>query len=111
MNSDPRLIELFLAWLRLAGVSPDRLIFRLHIHQSADATDALQFWSKVVGAPQSQFGNTTIKTHNPKTVRKNVGADYHGCLVVYVRNSAALNLQIEGWFEGLSAAARALIAG
>ena len=111
MNSDPRLIELFLAWLRLAGVSPDRLIFRLHIHQSADATDALQFWSKVVGAPQSQFGNTTIKTHNPKTVRKNVGAEYHGCLVVYVRNSAALNLQIEGWFEGLSAAARALIAG
>lgn len=111
MNSDPRLIELFLAWLRLAGVSPDRLIFRLHIHQSADATDALQFWSKVVGAPASQFGNTTIKTHNPKTLRKNVGAEYRGCLVVYVRNSAALNLRIEGWFEGVSAAAQALVAG
>ncbi len=37
------------------------------------------------------------------TVRKNVGPDYHGCLLVYVRNSATLNLQIEGWFEGLSA--------
>ena len=111
MNSDPRLIQLFLAWLRLAGVSPDRLIFRLHIHQSADATEAIAFWSRVVEAPASQFGNTTIKTHNPKTVRRNVGEDYHGCLVVYVRNSASLNLQIEGWFEGLSAAARALIAG
>lgn len=111
MNSDPRLIQLFLSWLRLADVSPDRLIFRLHIHQSADATDALAFWSKAVDAPLSQFGNTTVKSHNPKTVRKNVGADYHGCLVVYVRNSAALNLQIEGWFEGLSAAAHALVAG
>ncbi len=110
-NSDPRLIQLFVAWLRLVGVSPDRLIFRLHIHQSADATDALAFWSKVVDAPASQFGNTTVKSHNPKTVRKNVGADYHGCLVVYVRNSAALNLQIEGWFEGLAVAAQALVAG
>ena len=111
MNSDPRLIQLFLAWLRLAGVSGDRLIFRLHIHQSADAGAALAFWSEVVGAPPIQFGKTTIKTHNPKTVRKNVGAEYHGCLVVYVRNSAALNLQIEGWFEGLAAAAQALVAG
>ena len=111
MNSDPRLIQLFLAWLRLVGVTSDRLIFRLHIHQSADATDAVAFWSNVVDAPVSQFGKTTVKSHNPKTVRKNVGADYHGCLVVYVRNSAALNLQIEGWFEGLSAAAQALVAG
>ena len=111
MNSDPRLIQLFLAWLRLAGVTPDRLIFRLHIHQSADVTDAVAFWSNVVDAPASQFGSTTIKTHNPKTVRKNVGAEYHGCLVVYVRDSPALNLQIEGWFEGLSAAAQALVAG
>jgi hypothetical protein len=111
MNSDPRLIQLFLAWLRLVDVSPDRLIFRLHIHQSADALEAVAYWSAVVDAPPSQFGKTTIKSHNPKTVRKNIGADYHGCLVVYVRNSAALNLQIEGWFEGLAAAAQALVAG
>jgi hypothetical protein len=111
MNSDPRLIQLFLSWLRLVGVSPARLIFRLHIHESADAAEAVAFWSKTVDAPASQFGNTTLKVHNPKTVRKNVGEQYYGCLVVYVRNSAALNLQIEGWFEGLSAAAQALVAG
>ena len=46
-----------------------------------------------------------MKTHIPKTVRKNVEDGYHGCLVVYVRNSATLNLQIEGWCDGLSAAA------
>jgi hypothetical protein len=111
MNSDPRLIRLFLAWLRLVGVSPQRLIFRLHIHESADATEAVAFWSKAVDAPASQFGNTTFKTHNPKTVRRNVGEEYHGCLVVYVRNSAALNLQIEGWCAGLSSAAQSLVAG
>jgi hypothetical protein len=105
MNSDPAMIRLFLAWLRLVGVPPERLIFRVHIHESAAASEAITFWSHIVGAPESQFGKPTIKTHKPLTVRKNVGSDYHGCLLVYVRNSATLNLQIEGWFEGLSACA------
>jgi hypothetical protein len=103
MNSDPAMIRLFLAWLRLVGVSCERLIFRVHIHESAAVSEAITFWADIVGAPESQFGKPTIKTHKPLTVRKNVGPDYHGCLLVYVRNSATLNLQIEGWFEGLSA--------
>lgn len=107
MNSDPMMIRLFLCWLRLLQVSPSRLIFRLHIHESADAAEAIRYWSAVVDAPVNQFGRPTLKTHNPLTVRKNVGPEYHGCLLVYVRKSATLNLQIEGWFEGLSATARA----
>ncbi|HEX2119245.1 MAG TPA: hypothetical protein VHF91_08675 [Acidimicrobiales bacterium] len=104
MNSDPQMIRLFLAWLRLIGVPLDRLIFRVHIHQSADVVEAVTFWSDVVGAPMTQFRKCTIKTHNPKTIRRNVGAGYHGCLLVYVRNSAELNLQIDGWCQGLASA-------
>ena len=107
MNSDPTMIRLFLCWLRLLQVSPARLIFRLHIHESADVAEAITYWSRVVGAPESQFGRPTLKTHNPVTVRKNVGPGYHGCLLLYVRKSATLNLQIEGGFEGLSAVATA----
>lgn len=105
MNSDPALIRLFLAWLRLIGVGRHRLVFRVHIHESADAAAAVTFWSDVVGAPPSQFTKSTIKTHNPRTIRRNVGADYHGCLVVYVRRSADLNLRSAGWSEGLATAA------
>jgi len=111
MNSDPALIRVFLAWLRLLGVSPDSLVFGVHIHESADAQAAVAFWSGVVGAPESRFRKCTMKRHNPRTVRKNVGADYHGCLLVYVRNSTVLNLQIEGWCQGIAAAAEALDAG
>lgn len=111
MNSDPDLIRLFLAWLRLVGVTPDRLVFRVHIHESADAAEAQAFWSRVVDAPPTQFGNSTIKRHNPRTPRKNVGGGYHGCLVVYVRRSAELNLRIAGWCEGLSAATEMSSAG
>ena len=107
MNSDPAMIRLFLAWLRLVGVACERLIFRLHIHESAAAAEAIEFWSHIVDAPESQFSKPTIKRHKPLTARKNVGPDYHGCLLVYVRGSATLNLQIEGWFEALSACAAA----
>ena len=52
------------------------------------------------------FSKTQLKKHNPKTVRRNVGEDYHGCLVIYVRRSADLTLQIAGWCEGLTALGR-----
>lgn len=111
MNSDPALIGLFLAWLRLLGVGTERLIFTVHIHESADASAALRFWADVVGAPEHQFGRPVMKTHVPATIRRNVGADYHGCLLLYVRNSAELNLQIAGWCQGLADATRPRAAG
>jgi hypothetical protein len=106
INSDPGLIQLFLRWLVLIGIEQERLQFRLMIHTSADIPAALDYWSKVVDAPLESFGRTQLKSHNPKTIRRNVGEDYHGCLVIYVRRSADLTLQIAGWCEGLTAACR-----
>ena len=105
INSDPGLIQLFLRWLALVGVEQDRLHFRVMIHESADVPGSLSYWSSVVGIPSENFGKTQLKKHNPKTVRRNVGDDYHGCLVIYVRRSAELCLQIAGWCEGLAAVA------
>jgi hypothetical protein len=40
-----------------------------------------------------------LKRHRVRTNRKNVGADYHGCLVISVLRSAVLYRQVEGiWF-------------
>nr|MDQ3643517.1 hypothetical protein [Actinomycetota bacterium] len=103
INSDPGLITLFLRWLALMRIEAERLQFRLMIHESADVPDALAYWSRVVGVAPEFFGKTQLKKHNPKTVRRNVGEDYHGCLVIYVRRSADLTLQIAGWCEGLTA--------
>jgi orotate phosphoribosyltransferase-like protein len=102
VNSDAGLIQLFLRWLALVGIETERLQFRLMIHESADVPAALDYWSLVVGMPAESFGKTQLKRHNPKTVRRNVGEDYHGCLMIYVRRSADLTLQIAGWCEGLT---------
>ena len=96
-NSDPALIRFFTRFLEVAGISSDRLIYRVHIHESADVEAAQEYWLRVTGAKPDQFRRTALKRHNPVTVRKNVGDTYHGCLRVDVRTSAALYRKIEGW--------------
>lgn len=97
INSDPRLVAFFLRFLYVVGVERGDLILRVHIHENADAEAAQRFWLELTGAHPGQFRSPTLKRHNPKTLRTNVGEDYHGCLRVDVRRSSALYRRIEGW--------------
>jgi hypothetical protein len=102
VNSDPGLINFFLLFLDAVGVNREDLIFRVQIHENADAEAAQQFWLEVTGAQPSQFRSPTLKHHNPKTVRMNVGDDYHGCLRIDVRRSGELYRRIEGWASAIT---------
>ena len=97
INSDPELIKFFLRFLDVVGVNRDDLVFRVHIHENADAGTAQQFWLKITGTRSSQFRSPSLKHHNPKTHRTNVGENYRGCLRIDVRRSAVLYRKIEGW--------------
>jgi transcriptional regulator with XRE-family HTH domain len=96
-NSDPGLSKLFLVFLDTAGISRDRLIYQVQIHENADVRAAQEFWLSVTKAEPEQFRRPTLKRHNPRTVRTNTGEDYHGCLRIEVRRSAGLYRKIEGW--------------
>ncbi|MGW1076222.1 hypothetical protein [Streptomyces sp. NPDC002537] len=109
INSDPGMIQVYLAWLALLGVEADRLQYRVMIHESADVASAENYWAELIGVDLAAFSRTTLKRHNPETVRKNVGEDYRGCLVVSVRKSADLYRRIEGWWYGIVLGARATI--
>ncbi|MGW2605826.1 hypothetical protein ACWC4A_15615 [Streptomyces mirabilis] len=101
VNSDPGMISVFLAWLDLLQVERERLRFRVMIHESADVPAAERFWADHVGADGGSFNKSTLKKHNPKTVRKNVGDNYRGCLVIHVLQSADLYRRIEGAWYGI----------
>lgn len=101
INSDPGVIQTYQAWLALLGIPPERLCYRLMIHETADIEAAKLYWADLVGVDVSAFQKTTLKKHNPKTVRKNVGADYRGCLVIRVLQGAELYRRIEGWWHGI----------
>jgi transposase-like protein len=102
-NSDPVLIRLYLRWLDLLGVEPDRRVYSVSIHETGDIDGALQFWADVVDVPTARFGRPVLKRHRPSTNRRNQGVGYHGCLVVRVLGSADLYLQAEGLVHGLVA--------
>ncbi|MGW3148932.1 MULTISPECIES: hypothetical protein [Streptomyces] len=101
INSDPDMIHVFLAWLDLLGIERERLRFSVMIHETADIAGAEQYWADLVGADRTSFNKTTLKRHNPKTVRKNVGDAYRGCLVVKVLKGADLYRRIEGSWYGI----------
>ncbi|MFC7923800.1 hypothetical protein [Streptomyces cinereoruber] len=107
INSDPNVITLYLRWLDLLGVTPDRLRFRVSIHESADVAEAERFWAELGGVDASAFQRATLKRHNPKTVRKNTAEAYRGCLVVYVTGGSELYRRMEGAWYGIVEAARA----
>jgi len=103
INSDPRLILLFLRYVELLGVDPVRLTYRLSIHETADVPAATAWWSDVVGVPVEDFRRPVLKAHKPSTVRRNVGITYRGCLIIYVPKSSRLYWEVEGVMGGIAA--------
>ncbi|MEU6993251.1 hypothetical protein ABZ953_21660 [Streptomyces sp. NPDC046465] len=101
INSDATMIQLYLRWLALLGVGADRLTLRVSIHESADVAAAERHWAQVVGVDASAFSKPTLKKHNPRTTRKNTADTYHGCLVIYVKQSADLYRRVEGAWYGI----------
>ncbi|MEU2559311.1 hypothetical protein ABZ626_08245 [Streptomyces longispororuber] len=107
VNSDPNMITVFLAWLRLLRVPPGSLRFAVHIHETADVTAAEEYWAHHVGIETAELLKTSLKRHNPRTNRRNVDEKYRGCLRVDVRDGADLYRRIEGAWYGIVGAASA----
>lgn len=111
MNSDLMLVKLFIEGLRILGVSDDRIRLRLQIHETADEEDARRWWAEQLGRKADDFMRSTIKRHQPKTVRKNVGEDYHGCLTVTVLQSRTLYQLLDGFVHHVARGAIAAEVG
>jgi transposase len=102
INSDPGLVLIFLRFVELVERDRHDLRYRISIHESADVEGAGRWWAEVVGVPFECFARPTLKTHNPSTVRHNVGDPYRGCLVVGVPKSRELYWKIEGLMRGIT---------
>jgi len=96
------LVDLFLRFLELKGHKREALSYRVSIHESADVDAAQDWWIKRVGLSAECFKRPNLKRHKP-TTRHNIGADYHGCLVVNVPKGTQTYLWIEGVMAGISA--------
>jgi hypothetical protein len=105
INNDPRLHALFLSFLAGQGRSVETFRYRVHIHETADAGAAADWWASRLGVPRELFQRPTIKRHNPVTRRANTGDDYHGALIISVPKSRELYWRVEGVMDALDARA------
>lgn len=79
INSDPRMIRLFLKLLR-ENFELDESRFRalVHLHDYHDELKQLVFWSDVTGIPLAQFHKSYRKLHTGKNKREG----YPGCISI-----------------------------
>lgn len=101
-NSDPMLLEIFLRFLESQGRERALLSYRVSIHESADHAAAVDWWIERLGLPRERFLRTTLKRHQPRTNRQNIGSEYRGCLVVTVPRARELYWRIEGLVGGMA---------
>ncbi|MEU7997029.1 helix-turn-helix domain-containing protein [Micromonospora sp. NPDC049060] len=101
VNSDPGLLALFLRFLEVCGVDRAVPSYRISIHETADLDAALKWWARKLDLPVGRFQRANLKKHRPATLRRNVGDDYRGCLVITVPRSRELYWRIEGMIAEL----------
>ena len=103
-NTDADMILLFLCWLKeICKKDLPNIIFDIYIHelQKNRTVEIINFWAKTIKLPPAYFQHIYYKKGNPKTVRKNIGANYHGTIRVSVKASSSLNRKIAGWTQGV----------
>lgn len=78
INSDAGLVRFFLRFLAEAGVVPDRIICRVHIHESADAAKAQEYWERVTGSDPSTSDVRPLRDTIPRPSARTLVRDITG---------------------------------
>ena len=103
-NSDPRMINFFLYWLRnIVNISKQDIYFDIFIHEnSIDRVEMVRrYWMNMTGFGEQYFQHVYFKKGNPKTKRKNIGDGYFGVVKIRVKESSGLLRRIAGWVNGV----------
>ena len=103
-NQDPRMIRLFLLWLKTCLASkPTEISFDIytHITHKERAEEIKKYWAKNTGYSTLKFDKIYYKKGQIKIKRHNTKNEYHGLLRVRVNRSTNLNRKIMGWIDGV----------
>ena len=103
-NSDYQMIQVFVRWLQhCCCINFDQLSYEIYIHESCRhrIQEVIRFWSGKLGVSEDCLQTIRYKKNKIKTLRKNTGDLYNGCLRVKVSRSSTLNRRIMGWISGI----------
>jgi len=64
VNSDPKMVAVFMKYIRAKGVDEGRLRIRLGIHVQDNERECKKYWMGVTGLSDSNFISTVVKGHS-----------------------------------------------
>lgn len=102
-NSDPKMIEFLLLWLRRCfNVQLDEIKCCVGINEIHKEREQIvkEYWSKVTGIPLTQFRKTSFKKVKNIKVYENFN-DHYGTLFVIVTRPSRFYFKILGLIDGL----------
>ncbi len=101
-NSDPRMVNLFLKWLKQMKIAEIDFVFEIYIHEMYrnKAKSIVKSWSVLLNRPSDAIFRVYFKKDSKRreTYRQD---EYIGLVRVGVRKSVDLNRRIEGWVRGI----------
>jgi hypothetical protein len=104
VNSDYKVINIFIRWLKAVGLNHTHFKIRIHLYPDSDVVAAEQYWMKMTGLPKSQFQKACIDRRINKD-RKRSGTHIHGTAHVTVCSNrkkdfgVPLARKIAAWME------------
>lgn len=102
-NSDPKLIKLFLKFLReICDVKEEQIYAELRIYQHHNAGSLLKFWSQQTNIDTSRFAKFYYGVSKSTLHKRPYNILPYGTIQIRV-NSTELYHRIMGWIEGLMA--------
>lgn len=106
-NSDLEMVVLFIKWLKLCGITKQRLKFRVGVNEAyrANVYNIQDYWKKMLSVNNEQFQKPFFQKVQWKK-QYDHPEKYHGVLRVRVSKSTDLLRKIHGWIEGLKTNAR-----
>ncbi len=60
-NTNPAMVQFFIRWLTLFGVPNSKMKVHLHLYADMNIKKQMNFWSKTLGLPLSQFRKPYVK--------------------------------------------------
>lgn len=100
-NSDPLMILIFRRYVKeICLVPDDQISYELYIHETADWQKSRKYWADILSNSENSM-KVYFKKHKVKTIRKNIGENYHGLVRLQVHKSINLNRRISGWINGI----------
>lgn len=105
VNSDPKVIRLFIRWLReICELQDENITLAMHLYPDSNEALSLEYWSGVTGLPKNQFRKTQIDKRLDKKLSK-MGKTPHGTLHVTVASNhdpdkgVRLHRRMMGWLS------------